>query len=487
MSKHLTQVPESLVSRYLRFILLMLAALAPVAATATGTSLPVSNGNEAAEQASGETFNLSIDDAIVLAQQRSFKTARASRALRQNELRYDNAKSQFLPKLTTSLGVNQQARELGWHGNTYAYESASLGQFQGNANADLSMPVDLGGVIRRQVRQADLWRGIAGSDLKNAALDVTLDVETSYLNALRAQNNADADEQVSKEIDALLTRAGPNSPVGSFLQVELANARQTAQGSRENADNAQDSLKQILRAPPDVHLRLTSDFRGRKQPVEGTELLQRALKDRPDVQSAILRVRQAQTSTEQVADYRKPTVRVGLFASEQLAGGAAYDGHYDSLRQEGALVNVSVPFVQWDNGQLRRNREIADIQREQADADLEELREKVAYDVRQQLLAVSRAENRIRNLPDPKQAHQALQRAEQMLLSAPPETAQGLVAQVSNARQAWRSAETATADAYIDYNSAVFRLKRLIGDGDSPTTTSAIEIPVQTVGAKFGG
>jgi hypothetical protein len=127
------------------------------------------------------------------------------------------------------------------------------------------------------------------------------------------------------------------------------------------------------------------------------------------------------------------------------------------------------------------------VQREQADADLEELRERVAYDVRQQLLAVSRAENRISKLPDPKQALQALQRAEQMLLSAPPETAQGLIAQVSNARQAWRSAETATADAYIDYNNAVFRLKRLIGDTDAITTsTTATQIPVQTVGPTFG-
>jgi outer membrane protein TolC len=205
------------------------------------------------------------------------------------------------------------------------------------------------------------------------------------------------------------------------------------------------------------------------------------------VQSARLRVKQAQTSMEQVSDYRKPTVRVGAFASQQLAGGAFYDGRYDRLRQEGGLINVNVPLVQWDNGQLRRNEEVARIQREQADADLEELRERVAYDVRQQVLAVSRAENRIRNLPDPKQALQALQRAEQMLLSAPPETAQGLVAQVSNARQAWRSAETATADAYIDYNNAVFRLKRLIGDSDALShSTVATSIPMQTVGTLGG-
>jgi outer membrane protein TolC len=471
---------------YLRF-LLGLAVLGPAVVAAGNPPAQWDSSLDASEQGASRTYDLGIDDAVALAQQRSFKTARAKRSLGQNELRYDNAKSQYLPKLTTSVGLNQQARDLASHGSTYAYQVSSLGQFQGNASVDLSMPIDVSGVIRRQVRQADLWRGIAADDVTNTALDVTLEVQTSYLNALRAQNSADADERVASEIESLLARAGPKSPLGNFLEVELANARQTAQSSRENADNAQDGLKQILRVPPEARLRLTSDFRGRKQPVERDGLLERALKGRPDVQSAKLRVKQAQTSIQQVSDSRKPTVRVGAFANQQLAGGTVYDGRYDRLRQEGGLVSVSVPFVQWDNGQLRRNQEVARLQREQADADLEELRERVAYDVRQQLLAVSRAENRIDNLPDPRQALQALQRAEQMLLSAPPETAQGLVAQVSNARQAWRSAETATADAYIDYNNAVFRLKRLIGETDVlPDKTSVTEIPVQTVGAAVG-
>jgi outer membrane protein TolC len=474
------------IALYLRFFV-GLAVLAPTVAAAGDLPLQTDSGAEPTEQSASRTYELSIDDAVALAQQRSFKTARARRSLRQNELRYDNAKSQYLPRLTTSVGLNQQVRDLASHGSTYAYQVPSFGQFQGSANADLSMPIDVSGVIRRQVRQADLWRGISAGDVTNTALDVTLEVQTSYLNALRAQNNADADERVAKEIADLLARAGPKSAIANFLQVELANAQQTAQSSRENADNAQDGLKQLLRVPPEARLRLTSDFRGRKQPVERDGLVDRALKSRPDVQSALLRVKQAQTSLEQVSDSRKPTVRVGAFASQQLAGGAVYDGRYDRLRQEGGLVNVNVPLAQWDNGQLRRNRQVAQIQREQAEADAEELRERVAYDVRQQLLAVSRAENRIRNLPDPKQAVQALQRAEQMLLSAPPETAQGLVAQVSNARQAWRSAETATADAYIDYNNAVFRLKRLIGDTDAvAATSSASDIPVQRVGPTFG-
>jgi len=471
---------------YLR-VLLPVITIASIVPAAAEPPMQVDGNVGSAQQAMPESYDLSIDDAVALAEQRSFKTARAHRSLRENELRYDNARSEYRPTLTTSAGINQQELDYGWHGNTFAYQVSSLGQFQGTASATLSMPIDVAGVIHHQVVQARLWRGIAAEDVTNTALDVALDVETAYLNALRAQNNADADEAVAQEIQDLLARAGPKSTLGSFLQVELANAQQTAQSSRESADNAQDGLKQMLRVPPEARLRLTSDFRGRKQSLDRDGLLERALRMRPDVQSAMLRVKQAATTVEQVSDSRKPTVRVGAFASQEIGGTAIYDGRYDRLRQEGGLINVNVPLVQWDNGQLQRNRQIAELQRDQADADLEELRERVAYDVRQQMLAVTRAETRIGNLPDPKQARQALERVEQMLLSAPPETAQGLVAQVSNARQAWRSAETATADAYIDYNNAIFRLKRLIGDTDAVSQkTIATEIPVQTVDPPTG-
>ena len=53
-------------------------------------------------------------------------------------------------------------------------------------------------------------------------------------------------------------------------------------------------------------------------------------------------------------------------------------------------------------------------------------------------------------------------------------------------REPVSAAETATADAYIDYNNAVFRLKRLIGDTDGISNRTAIDLPVQTVGPTFG-
>lgn len=461
--------------------------LVAAAATAAGSSGVSAAGDQllpqfeqAAAQPDDAVYELSLNDAVAIVQQRSFRFARSRRSLDQAGLRYQNARAQLLPRVSTYLNADQSARGFTYDSDQFTdFTQTTRGEFRGSASADLSMPIDVSGTIGRQVRQADLSRELSAKDMANTTLDVTLDVQSSYLNALRAQNQLDADDGVVRRLESLLVRAGA-AAARPFLEVELANAKQAAQNSRESADNAQDGLKQLLRAPPEIRLRLTTNFREQKQALEREGLLDRALNGRPDIQAALLRVKQADLSAQQVSDYRKPQVRIGAFASQQVSGRNFYAGDYDKFRGHGGGLNVTVPFLQWDNGQLRRNKDVARIQREQATSDAQELRERVAYDVRQQLLAVTRAENRIRNLPDRRQALEALQRAEQALLTAPAENQQALLAQVTNSRQVWRSAETATADAYIDYNNAVFRLKRLIGETPDavPPAGSARHIPM---------
>jgi outer membrane protein TolC len=275
-----------------------------------------------------------------------------------------------------------------------------------------------------------------------------------------------------------------------FLEVELANAKQSRSSTRENADRAQEGLKQTLRLPPETRLRLTTSFTDRREPFERENLLQRALVGRPDVQQALQRIRQAQISVRQVNDQRNPTFRVGGFYNDQYSARnlvSAASGA-DRFKNQGIGLNINMPIVHFDNGQLSRQKRIAQLQREQAGADSEELQERVGYELRQALNAVERAENRLKTLPNREQAYLAMQRAEQSMLSAPPEQAQALLAQVSNARSAWRSAETASADAFIDYNSAIFRLKRIVGERHL-TDRSAVagtQIPLVSVGAVTG-
>jgi outer membrane protein TolC len=235
---------------------------------------------------------------------------------------------------------------------------------------------------------------------------------------------------------------------------------------------------------------LTTSFTDRREAFEREDLLQRALVGRPDVQQALQRIRQAEIGVRQVHDQRKPTFRVGGFYNDQYSARSALSAvnGTDRFKNQGVGINLNMPILHFDNGQLSRQKKIAQLQREQSTADAEELQERVGYDLRQAMTAVERAENRLKTLPDRDKAYLAMQRAEQSMLGAPPEQAQALLAQVSNARSAWRSAETASADAFIDYNSAIFRLKRLVGERHlrDEVGDAGAQIPLVSVDALAG-
>lgn len=449
-------------------------AAAFLALALVATSVPA--GAQSAVPVRGEMVELSLEEAVQLAVSRSFRTARAKRGEDMAELRRSNAKAGRLPRVDVGLTGDQQQRSYNEEG--IEYDPYAGRNFRGGLNSSLWVPVDVSGVIRRQIAQADTQQKISEKEVFNTMLEVAFDAQNNYLNALRAQQNVIADERVVEQIKGLLERSRSQAPgVVPFLEVELGNAQQSLTNSRTNADQAQDGLKQSLRMPLDTRLRLTTEMTKEPQEANAGDLLDRAMALRPDVQQAQLRIRQAEISRRQVTDGRKPSLSIGGYMNRELLGSNPLHDDRRQISNRGLGVNVKVPLVQFDGGQLARQKRIAGIQKDQAVADAEELKERVAYDLRQAMLAVQRAESRIESVPDKQQAFAALKRAEQQMLAAPDGQAQSLLAQVSNARNAWRSAETASADAYIDYNRALYRLKRTMGDVDQIGEVSDASLP----------
>lgn len=79
------------------------------------------------------------------------------------------------------------------------------------------------------------------------------------------------------------------------------------------------------------------------------------------------------------------------------------------------------------------------------------------------MIGLNRAQQRFGNLPDVDQARASLDRVEGLMLAAPAGEAPGLVAQVTNARQNWRSAIVSRNEALTDFYSNYFRLQRAVG------------------------
>jgi hypothetical protein len=89
--------------------------------------------------------------------------------------------------------------------------------------------------------------------------------------------------------------------------------------------------------------------------------------------------------------------------------------------------------------------------------------QRAATEINQVMIGLSRAQERLKRLPDAAQARQSLAQAEQQMLAASAGEAAGALAQVTNARQNWRSSVVSRNDALTDFYSSYYRLQRSLG------------------------
>lgn len=419
-------------------------------------------GQERAASAPPSTdavLEISLERAIDIAKETSFRLSRSQRYIDGALARYKATSSMYRPRFDSSVSTTQSGSE------TPGSEPGLVPQFGASLNLGVTQPLDIGGVIGRQVTQAELARRAAEYDLAQSHLDVSLEVETNYYNALRAQEIVRVDEQIFGDLERLAAEVGAMpGDIGSFIQVELANARQTLTSSHTILDLSLDTLKQSLRLAPGTAIRLTDSLSYKPVAPNGAQTLQEALAKRPDLGRIGVQIEQTQLAAEQVSDVRKPTLNLQLFSNDAYNGrdpGRAFDNPltYD----HGVMVTLNVPLVYFDWGFLSETKRAAFLQNEQTRFDLQEQRERVGLEVRQAVIALQRAEQRVKTLPDLALARDALRRAESDFLAPGKSADPATLAQMSNARASLRFAETLTIDALYEYNTAVFRLKYVIG------------------------
>ena len=416
------------------------------------------------DQPTAEPIQLSLDEAVEIGTERSFRIQRGDRNERMSAERLRSTKGLAGPRLDVGIGANQSQRYYDFKGN-FDY---NIGEpsFLADANAFASYDLDISGVQKRMVRQARLSRELSKMELNQATLDVSTDIRTNYVSALRAQRQVKADAEYVSLIGQLIERAGASQPaVVPFLESERLNAVQTLEGSRTNADLTLSNLRQILRLPREQALELTTEL-ANPEPLPGIDrLLKLAVENRNDLKQSQIRLQQARIAKVQATDSRKPSLRASAFASQSYNGDTftLRGDNHGRTRNATAVLTVAMPLFQYDGGSLAANRNIANIQAEQALADAEEAEERAETEINQVMIGLNSAEERLKRLPDVGQARQSLAQAEAQLLSAPANVAPALLAQVTNARQNWRSSVISRSDALTDYYGNYFRLQRSVG------------------------
>lgn len=406
---------------------------------------------------------LSMDDAVSVAFERGLRVKRMNRNVEMSDLRLATTRAMRLPRFDSYLNINEAARGGRYATPFYSGKTEPYATFQAGLTGVINAPIDVAGTTARQVKQATLANDSARLYQRQAMVDVSADVRIAYLDALRAQGAVDADEALAADLDKLVERArAQRHPALSFLEVEQANARQTLSAARSGAESAQTGLKQQLRLPLDTRLTLHTRLSPEVPSLNTLVATEKALAQRAEMRDARIRIQQAELSAQQIRDGRKPYVNVYAYINESRTGPTA--SKYDDNRYQNwsVMLNVSVPLVYWDWGVLDNNVRTAALSREQAIDDIAETEDRIRAELRQLTSNLEQARRRLATLPRRDLAQQALDQAQEQLLKH--QDWQSHMAQVSNARNVWRMAHTASIDALADYYSSYYRLKRAMGE-----------------------
>jgi outer membrane protein TolC len=128
------------------------------------------------------------------------------------------------------------------------------------------------------------------------------------------------------------------------------------------------------------------------------------------LKQADIRLKQARIARVQATDSRRPSLRLNAYSNQSFTGDYPTLGGDDHgrARQAAAVLDFALPIFLYDGGQLRSNRNIADIQAEQASADSEEAKERAENEINQVAISLNRADQRLKQLPAVVQAQASL-------------------------------------------------------------------------------
>lgn len=417
-----------------------------------------------------QRLELSLSDALRIASERNFRLARSDRMMQMTEARRRSAEAYLLPRLDSYAYMSQAYKESGH----LPYRPYGVGV----ATIGITQIIDVGGQMGRQTEQAALSEKVAQFDYTHTRTDIDFEIRAAYVAALRSRAIAEIEENLAAGLQELIAATGKRKEAShSFLEVELANSRQVISNARTYYELALDALRYALRLPSETEIELTSGFAYVPRPKSNlNSLVGTALANRSDVRQAELRIRQAELSVKQTKDMRKPYVSLSAFTNAYGNGRDVAQAFGSSMyRDTGVSLNINIPLVYFDWGMLKQNERAAMLQVEQAKADREEQAERITGEMRQSLIALNRAEQRIKSLPSRSAAEQALAKAEEEFVKANAANLSAALAQLSNARNNLRNAEISAVEAFADYVSASYRLDRSLGlraDAGSPERSS---------------
>lgn len=314
--------------------------------------------------------------------------ARASRRQQAAEAAQGAANTNRLPKLDFS-STGYYVRGLGSILNTQGV----------TAGVGLNQPIYAGGRLRAQTALAGLTTQAAAEDVQATRQQLVAETDQAYWQTVALGDQVTLAESNRAQLQALARdlnnklQAGVGYQADALrAQVQLREAEVQLLRARDDQQQSQLVLRQLIGRPPGDSLRLAESIKGEFPIINPTDYATRALTQRPDLRRLALSNQADWLQIEVARSARRPQLNASVNALylRQQPGFLLPESNYAPAY---ALVSVNLPLVHWREYRLleAQRRYLAQA----SQADLTEARQQVVLAVSRDLLRLNQAARRI--------------------------------------------------------------------------------------------
>ncbi|HRJ26217.1 MAG TPA: TolC family protein [Fimbriimonadaceae bacterium] len=413
------------------------------------------------------TPQLSLDQAIEIAEANAFSLKIADSAIAQTQEGIDEAKASGLPQVAAGATYSRFDQPPGGGGQRPTPKESKL------AELTVSFPIDISGNIRRGIRVASLIEESTRLNRKAVQLELRNQVRRSFFQVLQAEELVQLAERSLQLSRERLVNTEKAFEAGTLPKVEVLRAQTlvslgetevTAALNRRTL--AKQTLNNVMGRAIQTAVEPVSPQESWTTEAPAETLLGLAWKTRPDVLSLQLR--------QETLKIAREAERRGLQPS--LVAGARHQRDWGDLTSTGrsntsGTLSLSVPLL--DSGITRARVRQAVEDEKQNQIQLDQLRLGVQLQIESALSSLNDARSRLISATRSAELAEETLRLEEIRFRE--EVAIQL--EVSNAQTSLVQARTNLIQARVDYWIAWADLQRAIGADDLGGLARPLELP----------
>jgi len=407
-------------------------------------------------------IHLSIEEALKLAFKNNRDLKTAQRTLLSAESSYRVAKASCSPKLSGDISTSYSVY------NQINMDPSVENTYRGGVEVNFSLPLDLSGSIDRSLQQASISLSSSKANYITTCQNLVVSVCEQYYDLIRLQETITIDQAQVKMAEEQLRIAKARVEKGRAPEVDvmtatvqLNNAKQSLKRDERDYLNALAALLNTLVLDHGLEIVPTTELKYVPETFTYEEAEKEALKSRPEMEIARLRLESARIALKSTSDPYRPTWSLSAGWGYQVSGtrvSEAIDQRPDEPSWS-VTTSLNLPLFIFDGGVIRESKTQAMIDLEQAEADIKETIDSIKLEIKRELTNFENAQERVQIAEDNiKLAKETLKITELRYTLG-----SSSYLELVDARNNLRTAELNLLDALIAHTLSKIRVHKALG------------------------